>query len=434
MGRRALGTEDMGEMALPQADSVGPQAVLVGRQPIFNAKLAIFAYELLYRDGTANSAQVVDGEEATARVMVNTFLELGIEKIAGLANVFINVTEDFILNKHYSVLSPDRVVLEVLEHIQPSSANIQALKEARDEGYRIALDDFVVNEDSRAFLQVANFVKVDILALSPDELRSQVHQLRSFPVELLAEKVEDQASYDRCLELGFSYFQGYFFCKPQIVEGTRISNHRMATILLLAKLQNPDIQIAELEELVKTDLSLSVKLIRYVNSASIGLTRPIDSIAKAVTMVGIDRMRQWASLLLLAGNGEKPPELMRVALMRAHMCEALSQEGGLPDNQGFTVGLFSVLDAFFDCAMAQLLEELPLAEDITGALLSREGTLGKVLGKVVDYERGEGISLSEDQQAIRGHYWASVAWADEVMATIVPLSQKAEIQKAAQQS
>ncbi len=405
---------------MPQTDSVGPQAVLVGRQPIFDVKLAIFAYELLYRDGAANCAHVVDGEEATARVMVNTFLELGIEKIAGLANVFINVTEDFILNKHYSVLSPELVVLEVLEHIQPSPANLEALKVARDEGYRIALDDFVVNEASQAFLPVADFVKVDVLALSPEELHSQVHRLRLFPVKLLAEKVEDQASYDRCLELGFSYFQGYFFCKPQIVEGTRISNHRMATILLLAKLQNPDIQIAELEELVKTDLSLSVKLIRYVNSASIGLTRPVDSIAKAVTMVGIDRMRQWASLLLLAGNGEKPPELMRVALMRAHMCEAMSQEDGLPDNQGFTVGLFSVLDAFFDCSMAQLLEELPLAEDITSALLAREGKLGKVLESVIHYERGDETVVSGEHEVLRGHYWAGVAWADEIMAMIVP--------------
>ncbi len=417
----------MAETSLPPADSTMFQAALVGRQPIFNEGMDIFAYELLYRDGQANYAEVVDGEEATARVLVNTFLELGIEKIAGQAHVFINVTKDFLLNKHYSVLSPEKVVLEVLEHIDPSPEILQVLQEARNDGYRIALDDFVVTDATQALLSVADLVKVDVLSLSSQQLVEQVERLRPYNLDLLAEKVEDLACFEQCVQLGFTYFQGYFFCKPQIVEGTKISNHRMATIMLLAKLQNPDIQIPELEELVKTDLPLSVKLIRYVNSASVGLSRPVDSIAKAVTMVGIDRMRQWASLLLLAGNGGKPPELMRVALIRAHMCEAMGHRRGTPENQGFTVGLFSVLDAFFDCSMTNLLEELPLADEITQALLFQVGPLGETLKDVVEYERGGDISHDLGQgefEQMQKFYWESVAWTEGIMNSMGPVAQK----------
>ncbi len=398
------------------------QSLLVGRQAIFDRQMEVFGYELLYRDGTGNSANIMDGDEATARVMVNTFLELGIDQIAGNAQAFLNLTANFFLSKHYEVLPSKNVVLEVLESIEPTPSVLQALIQARRDGYQIALDDFVLRESHRALMDHADYVKVDVLVLTNEELREQVAMFKDYPVRLLAEKVEDQGMYDQCLALGFEYFQGYFFCKPQILGGVSLSSNRMAIVLLLAKLQDPQIEIHDLEDLVKNDVALSVKLLRYVNSASVGLPRAVDSISQAIGLVGTDRMRQWASLLVLAQTG-KPSELMRVALIRARMCESLCPLLGMSSSQGFTVGLFSILDAYFDCEMRQLLADLPLAPEILDALLKREGVLGAILEGILAYERGE-----LNQEAIRGvephilHsvYWESIEWANGIMEAVIP--------------
>ena len=398
------------------------QSALVGRQAIFDRQMKVFGYELLYRDATGNSANIMDGDEATARVMVNTFLELGIDQIAGNAQAFLNLTANFFLSQHYEVLPTKSVILEVLESIEPTPSVLQSLIQARQNGYQVALDDFVVRESHRALLNHADYVKVDVLALTNEELMEQVAMLQEYPVRLLAEKVEDQGMYEQCLALGFEYFQGYFFCKPQILEGVSLSSNRMTVVLLLAKLQDPLIELHDLEDLVKNDIALSVKLLRYVNSASVGLPRSVDSTSQAIGLVGTERIRQWASLLMLAGTGDKPSELMRVALIRAHMCEALCPLYGMPPGQGFTVGLFSILDAYFDCDMRQLLADLPLAPEILAALLKREGELGTILEGMLAYERGEWeqcAAQTVEPGRLNSVYWESVEWANGVMKTVI---------------
>jgi len=397
---------------------INNHSVLVGRQAIFDRQNEVFGYELLYRDAQTNSAQVVDGDEATARVMVNTFLETGIDRIAGTGQAFINMTANFLLSHHYEVLPKDNVVLEVLESIEPTPLVIQSLARARQLGYQIALDDFIVRDSHRAFLEVADFVKVDILALTRAQLLEQIAVLKQYPVRLLAEKVEDQEVFTLCYEQGFEFFQGYFFCKPQIMEGVKLSGNRMAIVLLLAKLQDPDIKMEDLEELVENDLSLSLKLLRFVNSAAVGLPRAVNSIGQAVGMVGTERMRQWASLLVLANTSGKPSELMRIALIRGRMCQELSRLQGESASQGFTVGLFSVLDAYFDCEMKQLLADLPLSSEILLALTERQGWLGEILTCVLAYERGEWNQIERSRfepQVLRQEYFLSADWAKEIM-------------------
>jgi len=408
---------------MPDPTTTLKQSALVGRQAIFDRQMEVFGYELLYRDGTGNSANIMDGDEATARVMVNTFLELGIDQIAGNAHAFLNLTANFFLSQYYEVLPTKNVILEVLECIEPTPTVLQALIKARQDGYQIALDDFVLRESHRAFMDHTDYVKVDVLALTNEELKQQVEMLQEYPVRLLAEKVEDLGMYTQCLDLGFEYFQGYFFCKPQILEGVNLSGNRMAVVLLLAKLQDPLIELHALEGFVKNDIALSVKLLRYVNSASVGLPRSVDSISQAIGLVGTERMRQWASLLVMAQAGNKPSELMRVALIRAHMCEALCPLYGASSSQGFTVGLFSILDAYFDCDMRQLVANLPLAQEILDALLKREGVLGTILEGTLAYERGEwrqgaGRQAVEPEK-VNSVYWESVEWANSVMETVI---------------
>ncbi|MCA9475204.1 MAG: HDOD domain-containing protein, partial [Nitrospira sp.] len=327
------------------------QSALIGRQAILDVKQEIYAYELLYRDGNQNRASILDGNEATARVLVNTFCEMGLEQIVDQSKAFINMTDALFLDHLYEILPPEQVVLEVLETVDPTPEMIQSIKKVRDQGYQVALDDFVFGEAYRELVELANFIKMDVMALTIPQLEAQVKVLQSYPVQFLAEKVESHEVFVQCQKLGFALFQGYYFCKPEIIKGTRLSNNRMSLVLLLAKLQQEDITIPELEELIKTDLALSVKLLRYVNSAFVGLPKSVDTISQAICMVGTDRMRQWASVMVLANFETKPVELMRIALVRARMCEEVCREKSIPSGPGFTVGLFSVLDAFFDCEM-----------------------------------------------------------------------------------
>lgn len=404
------------------SQSMLKQSILVGRQAIFDRQMEVFGYELLYRDGSGNCANIMDGDEATAKVMVNTFLEIGIDHIAGNAQAFFNLTATFFMSRQYEAFPTENVILEVLESIEPTPLVLEALSKAKQDGYQIALDDFVLRESHRALMEYADIVKVDVLALTNEELKQQVEMFQEYPVRLLAEKVEDQEMYDQCLALGFEYFQGYFFCKPQIVEGVSLSGNRMAVVLLLAKLQDPQIDLHELNDLVRNDVALSVKLLRYVNSASVGLPRAVDSIAQAIGLVGTDRMRQWATVLALSQTGNKPSELMRIALIRAHMCEAFCPFYDVAPGSGFTVGLFSILDAYLDCEMHQLLAELPLSQDILDALLNRKGVFGTILEAILAYERGEWSQLDDqriDDGQVHALYWESVEWANDVLETVV---------------
>jgi len=394
------------------------QMALIGRQPILDANQQIFAYELLYRDGVQNRAQILNGDEATARVLVNTFCELGLSQIVDQSKAFINMTDTLFLDHLYKILPPEQVVLEVLETVQPTPELIQSLQKVRERGFQVALDDFVFSEDYRGLVELANFVKFDVMALTIPQLESQMNGLRDYPLRFLAEKVESYDNFLQCRELGIELFQGYYFCKPEIIKGGRLSNNRISLLLLLAKLQEEEISISKLEDLIKTDLALSLKLLRYVNSAFVGLPKTVDTISQAICMVGTDRMRQWASVMVLANFEAKPVELMRVALIRAKMCEEICQTQNIPSGPGFTVGLFSVLDAFFDCEMKYLMEQLPLSDHIQSALLDRKGVLGRVLENVIAYEEYrwddlvvESVSLPQ----LRNIYWQSIAWMGQVL-------------------
>ena len=363
---------------------------LIGRQPIYGSDVKTFAYELLYRGGQSNQATFLDGDSATANVMLNTFLEMGLGQIVGDSHkVFINITRSILLQKLCHALPADRVVLEILEDIEPDPPILEALTELSEQGYTIALDDFVFHESLRPLVELADLIKVDVLALPKETLKEHVRILRQYPVKLLAEKVESHEDFEFCQSLGFDYFQGYFFCKPKIVEGRRIPANRITLLNLLSKLQDQKIEVSKLEEVIKNDVSLSFKILRYVNSASCGLPKKVDSIGQAACMVGIDRLRTWATLMALGSLEEKPYELLEIAVIRAKMCEHLGIALGQDSTERFFMtGLFSVLDGFFDCEMSEILDSLPLNPDISIALLARVGLLGQALNCITAYEKG----------------------------------------------
>jgi len=403
--------------------SVGPNQtanqVMVGRQAIFDRDLQVMGYELLYRDSQMNAATFSDGDAVTARVMLNTFLEIGLEQMVGPHLAFINLTTKFLRENLCSDLPKNRVVLEVLENVPMDDEIIQAMTRLSAEGFTLALDDFEYTEALRPMVERVKMIKLDVMALGPKRLKEDVATLKQFPVTLLAEKIESQEIFEWCKKLGFDYFQGYFFCKPKIVEGKSIPPNQIAILSLLSKLQNPETEMREVEAIIKQDVSLSYKVLRFVNSAYFALPKKIDSIGQAACLVGLARLKTWGTLLVMAGMDEKPMELLLIALVRAKMSEGVATGLNESDvDEYFTVGLFSVLDALFDQSMSEVLSMVELSNTVHTALIEQKGKLGEVLHCVIAYEQGDwdGVQgLGVELATLQKSYFDAMAWMGELM-------------------
>lgn len=404
-------------------------SIFVGRQPIFNRKQQVIAYELLYRAGNGNFADIIDGDRATTEVIINSVLDIGLDSIVGKRTAFFNLTGSFIRGDHPLPLDNKQVVLEILEDIEPDAHVIKGMQQLADKNYIIALDDFVFSEKFIPLLEIAHIVKLEVMGRSKEELQQRVTQLKPHKVKLLAEKVETHQEYELCKELGFDYFQGYFLCKPHVVEGRSLPANRLVVLNLLAKLQDPDADIEELEQLIVQDVSLTYRLLRYINSAAFALGKEIESVHRALVLIGINTIKNWVSLLLMARIDDKPKELMRTALIRARMSELLAELHDHRDERDhfFTCGLFSVLDALMDRPMGELLEELPLSNTVKLALLQNHGEAGAVLTEVLNYERGAWQELAETgipASEYRNCYLQAVMWADESMSSLQGMKQE----------
>jgi c-di-GMP phosphodiesterase len=402
------------------------ERVLVSRQPIYQADMTVFGYELLFRDGDTDHAVITDGAKATAQVIVNTW-EIGMDAMVGRHLAFINFERNMLMGDYCESLPPDRVVLEVLETVEPDPPLIERLRQLRRKGYRIALDDFVCNERYQPLLAVADEVKIDVLAADWQEIERALEIIRKYPVKLIAEKVETREQFIRCREAGFQLFQGYFFCRPQNVSAKPMPANRLAMIQLLTQLNKPDTQIEELEKTISRDLALTYKLLRYINSAICSLDRNVESIRHAIVLAGLEKMRIWASLIVFSGFQDTPRDVIVTGAIRARMCEVLATKLGLPNPERyFLVGLFSVLDAVLDRPMEQILSMLSLSDEIREALLEHKGQLGTVLSCVQSYERREWenaqASVQLVQQAVESSYLEALSWSSNMVGLPAPRS------------
>jgi EAL and modified HD-GYP domain-containing signal transduction protein len=390
--------------------------VFVGRQPILSPKMQTIGYEVLYRNCELGQAIFSDEDVATATVLLNTYLDIGLEHVVGSHLAFLNIPKQFLLKRYCEALPKNRVVLEIIENVAPTPQVIEALTSLAQQGYTIALDDFEYHDRYRPFLELADIVKVDVLGKSEEQLHREVSQLRDSRVRLLAEKVESREVFEMCKQLGFYYFQGYFFFRPDIIRGRQIPANRIALLELMGKIQDPHIPFKGLVEHIRNDLSLSYKVLRYVNSAYVGLPKRVDSIDHAACMVGIDRIRTWATLIIMASGQTQATEILIIALVRAKMCERLGHRlGASSPEKYFTMGLLSVLEALYESPMPDILEKLPLPEDIVEALINGTGEMGLVLSSVKAYEEGEWMELKHLQlepSVIRDLYLEAVDWSN----------------------
>ena len=401
--------------------------VFIARQPIFDRNLEIYGYELLFRGSIeAQTAVIASNTEAqdtaTSTVMLNSIMEFDLSHLVGQHKAFFNLSREFLLAGTDLPFSSSNVGIEVLEDSEVDDELIQALEHLKLLGYEIALDDFSWRQGIERVLNIASLVKVDIQETPREELAKLVEQLREYGVALVAEKVETQEEFKLCQAMNFEYYQGFFLCRPTTMSARRLPESKLNTMRLLSKLEEPEVQARELEEIIQHDVTLNYRLLRTVNSAFYGLSVKIKSVSHAIVYLGIPTIKSWARLLALSGIEDRPSELVRIALVRARMCQLLTTSMSKDTSDAaFTVGLFSLLDAMLDVPMELIIEQLPLDEQLIEGLGAKEGPYGRLLKSVIAYERGQWDQIDEDlysMEKLGESYMNAIEWAHQQYQTM----------------
>ncbi len=362
----------------------------IARQPIFTRHVKVFAYELLYRGASHTPFSKVSGDTATTSLLSSTFITEGIDNISNDKPCFINFTRNLLLEKVPHTFPNNQVVVEVLEDIPADDEVIKVCKELKDKGYTIALDDFVYDTSLEPLIELADIIKFDIIATPLKKLRPTLYRLSRHKLKFLAEKVETFEEYELALKMGFHYFQGFFFQRPESIKVKELNSVKLNLVLLLAELNKNDWTIDKLTDFISRDVSLSYKLLRYINSAYFYRLQEVKSISHAIAYLGEKELKRFMLLIITSEIAtEKPNELIRLALIRSKFCELLAESSSHNANKAnlFVLGLFSLLDTMLDFTMEEILTKLPLDKPIKDALLGNESPYTPFLKFAMAYEQ-----------------------------------------------
>ncbi|GAA6133264.1 HDOD domain-containing protein [Oceaniserpentilla sp. 4NH20-0058] len=363
--------------------------VLLARQPIYNKKLEIHAYELLFRSNpVADSASFTCGDKATSQVLLNAFGEVGLSAICGNHKAYINFTKNLILEP--PPFDPSQFVIEILEDIEIDQALINALSDAKKNGSSLALDDFILNHNSAPLLHMVDIVKIDVLAMSRQHIERFAKAFIPRNIILLAEKIETHEMFEFCKDIGFELFQGYFLSKPQNIEGHSIPENKAIVLKLLKDIQNQNINASNLAETINQDPQISYKLLKLVNSAAFTRMQTCTSLQQAITLLGLKQLRSWVTLIALGNLEDKPVALHQASLERAVICRRLGEKLGEHSVfDYYTVGLFSLLDAYFDRPLLGIIKSLNLPDSMIKAITNEQGKLGLALHSAKCFQTGK---------------------------------------------
>jgi EAL and modified HD-GYP domain-containing signal transduction protein len=396
----------------------------IARQPILNAKEQTFGYELLYR-AAAESFARIDNPEHASRSVLDDLLTLGIEELTRGRHVFLNCTQELLTQRLVRLLPTSNVVLEILETVIPDHDLLHSCAELKSAGYTLALDDFVPTPHTMALVPFADYIKIDFRALSLDECRNLVRQFGK-KIEFVAEKVETRAEYAAAHEMGCTLFQGYFFSEPALLTVRQIPPMYANYVRLLAATCKADFDFAEIESIIKTDVALSYKLLRFLNSAAFCMRSNITSLRQALILLGENAIRRWVSVSAAATAAKgKAPELLTAALLRARFCELLAIAAKCNPYRAFVVGLFSLISPLLDMPLEHILAQVELPAEAHDALLGEPGRLRTLFDLVCAYIEGDwnrmihkSTELEVTQQQSASCYLEAIRSVDSLM-TIV---------------
>ena len=404
--------------------------VLIARQPIFDRYQGLFGYELLFRDTAANQSglngdDVEAGDAASATTINNSLNLVGLQALTGGKKALINVTRKVVVDEIYTVLPRELVILELLETVDPDAEVIEACRKLKDAGYELALDDFVFHPRFKPLLELTDILKVDFLLSNRDQRKMMAEQFGG-RMRLLAEKVETHEDVAQATRLGYTYFQGFYYCKPQLLSSRQVPAGKHNHVRFLEEVNREDASFERLESVVKQEMSLSVKLLRYLNSAAFSLRSQVTSIKHAMALMGLDQLRKWASLVAMTSIAEpRGAQLVATCLARARFCELVgaTMRPAPSDMHLFLAGLLSCIDAMLGCRMTDVLAQLSLPSDVKLALLGARNRLREVLDLALAHEQADwrrvtslsatlGVTASTIARA--GH--EAARWSDRVSA------------------
>lgn len=366
--------------------------LFLARQPIFDKQQKVYAYELFYRSGLNNYYDSSDGDRATSTVLTHSFFSIGMDVLTRGKRAFINFTRNLLVEEVATLFPKDLIAVEILEDVEPDEEIIAACKKLKQLDYLLVLDDFVFKPKFAPLIGMVDIVKVDFVNTEVEKRKSLIQKIDPNRTKFLAKKVETMEAFKQAVEMGYSYFQGYFFSKPDIISKRDVPAFKLNYLRLMQEISQPEVDFDRLEKIFKEDLSLSYKLLSYINSAFFGFPGKIRSIKHAISLIGLREAKKWLSLIALSTIGkDKSEELVISSLFRANLCELIAPLVGLKERASelFLMGLFSMIDAFLDQPLPDILTKLPLSEDIKKALLGESGLLRDIYNLVVSFEKGD---------------------------------------------
>jgi EAL and modified HD-GYP domain-containing signal transduction protein len=388
--------------------------VAVVRHPIADARNNVVGFELRF-GGAVDLGDPSRDAKATSALLVEAFGDIGLERLAGRHPAWISIARNFLVEIGPPPVRPDRAVLQI-EAYPAADDLLSLLQQLSRSGYTLALNNYDGRDDIQELMSLCSIVKIDVMGRSDDDLAVALESPRVQGALLVATGVGDHSAFSGLQGKGFTYFEGDFFAKPRLFRHRGVATAGLGSLRQLGELTAGDVSFEDLERIIGSDVGLSLKLLRYVNSAFFALPRTVGSVREALTLLGVRTVRRWATVMAISAIPDVPDTLVELGLRRARMCEMLAGSA-LPDEREtlFTIGLFSVADALLDAPMAEVLDSLPFTDEIQTALLRQAGPKGELLGAVLAYERGDFPTLPspEDGISLAGAYRAALEWADE---------------------
>lgn len=371
----------------------------IARQPILDIYQRLYAYELLYRGADHYALDKVSGNKATTSLLSSAFLTQGIAQISDNKPCFINFTEELIIQRIPASFPTKKLVVEILENVKVTDDLLASCRFLKEKGYQIALDDFVYDRRFESLLELTDIVKIDVRLTPLNTIHKTLKFLHKHRVKLLAEKVESLNEFELANKLGFKYFQGYYFSKPEKIQIKEVSAAKINLINLLSEVSRKTTDINRLHSIISVDIAISYKLLRFLNSAYFYRLQKVKHVKHAIAYLGESELRRFILLVLVSElTSDKPDELVRIAVVRAKFLELMVKGNYLGDQSSelFLVGLFSLLDVMLNVTMSDVMEKLPLEEDVKNALIGMQGPYSPFLRIAIAYERSQIRQLTEE--------------------------------------
>jgi c-di-GMP-related signal transduction protein len=395
----------------------------VARQPILTNSEQVFGYELLFRDGVENYFRNSDADSAS-RSTLDTSILMGLDILCDGRRAFVNCTSETLLKDYVTLLPPDQAVVEILESVPVDDLVKAACIRLKEKGYTIALDDFVTDDPRTELMEFADIIKVDLKQTTPQEQVALVKRYGNSKRRMLAEKVETREELNACRKAGFTYFQGYFFRKPEVMQAREIPKNQVNYLRLLQAISRDDVEAKEIEDIIKGEASLCYRLLRYLNSAAFSFAAEIHSVRHGLAILGEREVRRWVRLVAALGAGQnKPSDLVLSALVRARYCELMGPKIPHGESDLFLMGLFSLMDAILEMPMGVVLQGISLDRETRAVLLGQKSVLDPLYQVMLCHEAANWPKLSELYTQLRVPenfatecHWEAMQWAREMTA------------------